>query len=223
MNLSALNLDILWIGWHVSCNVCLEKLKADMKVKVVESNTDLQNQLKGAERTYLLLYKKGSELSECAYTGLNSLDDKYNRINLLTADVNLVRDIHGLYGIQSVPSLLVFEGLEFKTVIKGCQSMQYYESLFDSSLYHAEPMSDKPRKNVTVYSTPSCSWCTTLKNYLRKQGVYFTDVDISADPALAEDLVRRSGQQGVPQTEIDGQIIIGFDKTKINRLLGLNG
>ena len=81
----------------------------------------------------------------------------------------------------------------------------------------------EPQKSVTVYSTPTCSWCNTLKSHLRKHRVYFTDVDVSADPSLAEELVRKSGQQGVPQTEIDGEIIVGFDKKRINSLLGIQG
>ncbi|HIE15791.1 MAG TPA: NrdH-redoxin, partial [Bacteroidales bacterium] len=80
---------------------------------------------------------------------------------------------------------------------------------------------DKPQKRVTVYSTPSCSWCNTLKTHLRKHRIRFTDIDVSQDQAAAEAMVRRSGQQGVPQTDIEGEIIIGFDKNRINTLLGI--
>jgi glutaredoxin len=62
-----------------------------------------------------------------------------------------------------------------------------------------------------------------LKTYLRKHRIRFTDIDVSADPQAAEDLVRRTGQQGVPQTDIDGEIIVGFDKARINTLLGIQG
>ncbi|MBT3242028.1 MAG: glutaredoxin family protein [Bacteroidetes bacterium] len=77
----------------------------------------------------------------------------------------------------------------------------------------------KTVKSVTVYSTPACSWCTTLKTYLRKNKIRFTDVDISRDPKLGQELVARTGQQGVPQTEINGQWVVGFNQTRINELL----
>lgn len=59
----------------------------------------------------------------------------------------------------------------------------------------------KTPKSVTVYTSPSCSWCHTLKSYLRKNQVRFGEVDISRDQRAAEELVRRSGQQGVVETE----------------------
>ena len=80
---------------------------------------------------------------------------------------------------------------------------------------------EKPQKNVTVYTTPTCTWCGTIKTYLRKNGIRFREVDVSVDQAAAEAMVRKSGQQGVPQTDIEGQIVVGFDKAKINRLLGI--
>ncbi|MBN2281071.1 MAG: NrdH-redoxin [Candidatus Marinimicrobia bacterium] len=77
--------------------------------------------------------------------------------------------------------------------------------------------------SVTVYSTPTCVYCNQLKAYLRKHRVRFSDVDVAADPNAARDLQNRTGQTGVPQTDIDGEIIVGFDKPRINELLQING
>jgi len=74
---------------------------------------------------------------------------------------------------------------------------------------------------VLVFTTPSCPWCTRAKQYLRQQNVKFREVDVSRDSAAARDLVRRTGQMGVPVVEIDGRPIVGFDKPQIDRLLGL--
>ena len=79
----------------------------------------------------------------------------------------------------------------------------------------------KLQPKVIVFSTPSCSFCTAAKHYFRQQGVKFRDVDVSRDPAAARDMVRRSGQQGVPVIDIGGRIVVGFDRNKINQLLGL--
>ncbi len=74
---------------------------------------------------------------------------------------------------------------------------------------------------VIVFSTPTCSWCGRAKGYLRSRGVPFRDVDVSRDPAAARDLVRRTGQMGVPVIEIDGRPIVGFDQGRIDAALGL--
>jgi glutaredoxin 3 len=74
---------------------------------------------------------------------------------------------------------------------------------------------------VIVFSTPTCPWCTRAKSYLRGRGVPFQDVDVSRDPAAARDLVRRTGQMGVPVIEIDGRPIVGFDQVRIDAALGL--
>ena len=75
---------------------------------------------------------------------------------------------------------------------------------------------------VVVFSSPTCVWCMRAKTYLRTQGVAFRDVDVSRDPAAARDLVRRTGQIGVPVIEIDGHPIVGFDQARIDSALGLH-
>lgn len=82
-------------------------------------------------------------------------------------------------------------------------------------------MSEKPQPRVIVFSTPTCTYCNIAKKYFREQGIKFKDVDVSRDAAAARDMVRRSGQQGVPVIDIGGKIIVGFDKTKINKYLGI--
>ena len=74
---------------------------------------------------------------------------------------------------------------------------------------------------VIMFSTPTCSYCRKAKQYFRKKNIRFKDVDVSRDQAAARDMVRRSGQQGVPQIDIGGKLIVGFDRPKIDRLLGL--
>lgn len=74
---------------------------------------------------------------------------------------------------------------------------------------------------VIVFSTPTCSYCTAAKSYFRQKGIKFRDVDVSKDPGAARDMVRRSGQQGVPVIDIGGKIIVGFDRPKINQMLGI--
>jgi len=79
----------------------------------------------------------------------------------------------------------------------------------------------KLRPRVIVFSTPTCSFCNMAKKYFREKGVRFRDVDVSRDPVAARDMVRRSGQQGVPVIDIGGKIVVGFDRVKINKYLGI--
>ena len=72
---------------------------------------------------------------------------------------------------------------------------------------------------VKVYSTPTCPYCVTLKAFLKEKGIEFKDIDVSSDSASAEEMIKKSGQMGVPVSDIDGEIVVGFDKEKICQLL----
>lgn len=74
---------------------------------------------------------------------------------------------------------------------------------------------------VLVFTTPTCPWCQRAKSYLRSKSVPFKEVDVSRDQQAARDLVRRTGQMGVPVIEIDGRPVVGFDQRQVDRLLGL--
>ncbi|MFP4288526.1 MAG: glutaredoxin family protein [Bacteroidota bacterium] len=190
----------------------------------VNSYNQFQQFLKNGNSNWLLIYKEGSAASDCAKKNIEDAIKKVEDINIFYADVNTVRDIHPEYKINTVPSLLELSGRKLKNIIKGCNDSSYYESLFNDSLYLAQVKNtDVPARRVTVYSTPTCPWCTTLKNYLKQNKIRFTDIDVSRNQNAAEELVRKSGQKGVPQTEINGEIIVGFNKSKINELLQIQG
>ncbi|MBI4709440.1 MAG: glutathione S-transferase N-terminal domain-containing protein [Candidatus Portnoybacteria bacterium] len=72
---------------------------------------------------------------------------------------------------------------------------------------------------IKVYSTPTCPYCVTLKNFLKEKGFEFEDIDVSFDQKAAQEMIDKSGQMGVPVSDIDGQIVIGFDREKICQLL----
>lgn len=74
---------------------------------------------------------------------------------------------------------------------------------------------------VVVFSTPTCPYCHMAKDYLQKRGISFNDVNVAADGEAARALMRQTGQTGVPQLNINGQWILGFDREAIDRALGL--
>ena len=73
--------------------------------------------------------------------------------------------------------------------------------------------------SVSVYSTTSCPYCTLVKNYLKEKKVAFQDFDVGRDQRRADEMVRKSGQMGVPVVEINGRVIIGFNKAEIDKAL----
>ena len=72
---------------------------------------------------------------------------------------------------------------------------------------------------ITHYTTPSCTYCTKAKSYFREKQVPFTEYDISRDQRKAEEMMRKSGQMGVPVIDLNGKIIVGFNQTEIDRAL----
>lgn len=82
-------------------------------------------------------------------------------------------------------------------------------------------MAAKKYPRVLLFTTPSCTYCRQAKQYLRQRGVPFKDIDVSRDGSAARDMARRSGQQGVPVIQIGSKIIVGFDRPKLDRMLGI--
>lgn len=76
-------------------------------------------------------------------------------------------------------------------------------------------------KNVKVYSTSTCPWCIRLKQFLKENNIEFQDIDVSSDQQSVDELMQKSGQMGVPVLDIEGQIIVGFDRDRIKSVLGL--
>jgi glutaredoxin-like YruB-family protein len=75
---------------------------------------------------------------------------------------------------------------------------------------------------IKVYSTKMCPYCVTLKQFLKQHNVKFKDIDVSSDMKAQEEMIKKSGQMGVPVVDIDGEIVVGFNKEKISQILKLN-
>lgn len=77
--------------------------------------------------------------------------------------------------------------------------------------------------NVVVYSTPTCGYCHQVKEFLSQKGIKFTEHDVSVDRAAAEEMVRKTGQMGVPVITIDDEVVVGFDRGRLEQLLASSG
>ena len=73
--------------------------------------------------------------------------------------------------------------------------------------------------NVTIYSTPTCHYCVMAKDYFKKNGVEYKDIDVSRDQNAAREMITKSGQMGVPVVDIDGNILVGFQPETFKSLL----
>ncbi|MBN2483500.1 MAG: glutathione S-transferase N-terminal domain-containing protein [Candidatus Omnitrophica bacterium] len=73
--------------------------------------------------------------------------------------------------------------------------------------------------DIKIFSTPTCPYCHQAKEYLSGKGVPYTDIDVSSDDAARKEMVEVSGQMGVPVLVIDTQVVVGFDKNRIDSLL----
>lgn len=74
---------------------------------------------------------------------------------------------------------------------------------------------------IKIYSTPTCPWCKKAKAYLEEKGIPYEGIDVSFDEKAQKEMIDKSGQMGVPVLDIDGNIVVGFDKEKIDELLNL--
>lgn len=77
-------------------------------------------------------------------------------------------------------------------------------------------MSDK---KITIYTSPTCSFCQQAKTYLNEKGVKYEEKDVTKDSKFADEAAQKSGQFGVPVIEIDSKVIIGFDQAALDKEL----
>jgi len=75
---------------------------------------------------------------------------------------------------------------------------------------------------VKVFSTPTCPYCVTLKEFFKEHNIEFEDIDVSQDEKARDEMIEKSGQMGVPVVDINGEIVVGFDKEKISQLLKIS-
>ncbi len=78
-------------------------------------------------------------------------------------------------------------------------------------------------KKVIIYSTEFCPWCRRTKEFFKEHEIKYKDIDVGKDAKKAMEMIKKSGQQGVPVIEIDGEIVVGFNETKLRELLKIKG
>jgi glutaredoxin-like YruB-family protein len=173
------------------------------------------------ELLVLLFHGDFSPASKRALAELEQFSSEDTHIPIYALDVEKVKGAHKQFAVKSVPTVVALRSGEVTHRLEGVESAQFYARLFSGARASAYTTTDKgaPSHRVIVYSGPGCPACGAAKAYLRRQGVSFRDIDISRDQHAAQSVAKRSGQMAVPQIDIDGHLIVGFDKAQIDRML----
>jgi glutaredoxin-like YruB-family protein len=179
-----------------------------------------QVQEKYNEFLVLVFYADFSSAAKRALTEVEQFSRENKEVPIYVIDVVKVKGVHKLFGVKNVPTVVAVQKSKVTQKIEGVQSAQFYARIFagvHSSYY--KPGKKTVAHSVIVYSGPGCPACGTAKAYLRRRGIRFKEIDVSRDQQAADNLVRRSGQMAVPQIDIDGHLIVGFNQVKIDQLI----
>lgn len=76
--------------------------------------------------------------------------------------------------------------------------------------------------SVIIYSTPSCTYCKMAKQYFAENNVAFVEKDVASDQVALEEMLKKSGQMGVPVIDVNGSIVIGYNREELAKLLSPN-
>lgn len=174
---------------------------------------DLKKILEEEKRFFVLVVGEGCELCEEVKKGLEEFEKKYEEIKFFVSDVSEDPELKMYFPVKSLPYMLYFKDRGF---VKGWSMGEGWEKKLEGVI---DPQSVKHK--IIVFSTPTCPYCTMVKNYFKEKGIEFEDVNVAADQEMAKKMVARSGQMGVPQIWIDDEVVVGYDVSRINALLGI--
>ena len=76
-------------------------------------------------------------------------------------------------------------------------------------------------KNITIYSTPSCVYCNMAKAFFKSNGLDYTEYNVATDLPRRKEMIDKTGQMGVPVIQIDNEVVVGFDESKLGTMLGV--
>ena len=188
----------------------------------IRDRDDLRKaQQEHGEFLVLAFWGEFSDAAQRALAELKEFSREQDDVPVYVVDVQQVRALHKDFGVEKVPTVLALEKGKVTRSIEGVQSARFYAVHFSGATPSRTQGTGATVRRVVVYSGPGCPACGQLKTYLRRHGVSFREVDISRDPHAAERIARRSGQMAVPQTDINGRLVVGFDRAKLDTLLGI--
>jgi thioredoxin 1 len=140
-------------------------------------------------------------------------DVAYAKVNV---DEN--QELAAAFGVMSIPTVVFLKDGKVAAKKIGVQEKQDYLKAVESAKSF-DPANVK--RDVTVFTTPTCPYCHMAKDYLKSRNIPFKDVDVSKDQTMAREMINKSGEMGVPQLWIGEEVVIGFNKPAIDMALNL--
>ncbi len=202
-----------------------------MSLDVVTESAPVLAALETAGRPVVIgFFSAKSEASRQAQPAFEAFCAAAPALQAFLVDVTVVREVHARFEVTAIPTVvLVRDGMLLAKLTGPQKAEAYARALRPSAPARPDaPFVDAPRARptadhlVVVYTTDVCPWCVRVKSYLKQNGVKFREINVQHDPQAARRMVERSGQQGVPQIDIDGLVVVGFDKARIDAQLGLS-
>ncbi|MBO8131876.1 MAG: thioredoxin family protein [Candidatus Marinimicrobia bacterium] len=169
----------------------------------------------------VVFYSRNSEKSKRVLDIFKELESENKSIEVLTVDVSEVKDVHRHFNIDSIPAVAIIEKGRVQNIIYGLQDKEFFIQAFEEKKIKPTKKAEKKSKRIVVYTTDGCPWCVRAKEYLKSLALPFKEVNLSKNPGEIDKLVKRTGQMGTPQIDINGKFVIGFNKPEIDRLLGV--
>jgi glutaredoxin-like YruB-family protein len=174
-------------------------------------------------------FSEKAEAARAARPAFEAFCAKNPSLPAFLVDVTTVRDVHAKFEVTAMPTVVLVRDGSVVARVTGPQSAEAYGRALKANAPARPdaPFVDVPRAApksdhmVVVYTTDVCPWCVRVKSYLKQNGVKYREINVQHDQQAARRMVERSGQQGVPQIDIDGAVVVGFDKGRIDALLGL--
>lgn len=195
-------------------------------MKEIIGLNELQKETDYLKGSFILgIFGTFSEKSMNSKKILQEFSDKHKETRVYSVDVGKVKDVHKFFGVTEVPMILKVENARVTATVAGFEPLQILEKALGSRENisgQTKSKSSQKVNNIAVYTTSSCPWCTKVKDYLKNHGLPFREINVENQPEAGMQMQRATGQRGVPQLNINGSWVVGFDKAKIDRLLGIS-
>jgi len=146
--------------------------------------------------------------------------NKDSEVKFAKINVDSEQDLAQQFDIMSIPTVVFFKNGKKVTQMIGLADKKDYQATIEKTKNYVAPAKGAHPK-VTIFSTPTCPYCTMAKEYLKQKNIAFEDIDVSRDQVKAMQMVQKSGQMGVPQLWIGDDVIVGFDKPRIDKSLSI--
>lgn len=139
------------------------------------------------------------------------------KLTFVSLDLDANPSFTSYYRIAGLPTVIFFKDGVMKGLYMGVKTVGEFRDVITGII---EGKKKEGAQEVKVFSTQTCPYCHMVKDYLKQKGVAFEDIDVSQDREQAMKMVEKSGQMGVPQLWINGEVVVGYDTVRIDQLLG---